>query len=44
MDRRAQVGLIGRHPVFAAYEVGKLGQPLDPRYVRLASPASKRRA
>jgi len=34
MDRRSQVGLNGRHPTFATYEAGKVGQPLDPRYVR----------
>lgn len=44
MDRRCQVGLTGRHRVFAAYEVGKVGQPLDPRYVRLALARLKRRA
>jgi integrase/recombinase XerD len=44
MDRRPQVGLTGRHRVFAAYEVGKVGQPLDPRYVRLALARLGRRA
>lgn len=36
MDRRDRLGLTARHPVFAAYTVGKVGQPLQPRYVRLA--------
>jgi integrase/recombinase XerD len=36
MDRRASLGLNGRHPVFATYEEGKLGQALEPRYVRQA--------
>jgi site-specific recombinase XerD len=36
MDRRPQLGLTARHPVFACYTVGKVGQPLQQRYVRLA--------
>lgn len=36
LDRRARYGLNGRHPIFATYEAGKLGRPLDPRYVRTA--------
>lgn len=36
MDRRAVLGLGARHPVFAVYETGKEGKPLDPRYVRAA--------
>ena len=36
LDRRRALGLNGRHPVFATYAVGKVGQPLDPRYVRTA--------
>lgn len=36
LTRRVQFGLNGRHPIFATYEVGKVGKPLDPRYVRLA--------
>ena len=34
-DRRRRYGLNGRHLVFAQYSSGKVGQPLDPRYVRL---------
>ena len=37
LDRRRALGLNGRHSVFATYSVGKVGQPLDPRYVRNAS-------
>lgn len=36
MDQRRRLGLNGRHPVFAAYTAGKVGQPLQQRYVRLA--------
>lgn len=36
LDRRRQHGLNGRHPVFAQYSTGKVGQQLDPRYVRYA--------
>jgi integrase len=36
MDRRAQLGLNGRHPIFATYETGNLGRPLQQRYVRHA--------
>jgi integrase/recombinase XerD len=36
LDRRAGLGLTGRHPVFATYETGNVGRPLDPRYVRAA--------
>lgn len=34
LDRRREVGLNGRHPIFATYETGNLGSSLDPRYVR----------
>lgn len=34
LDQRKALGLNGRHLIFATYEVGKLGHPLDPRYVR----------
>lgn len=33
-DRRAGLGLTGRHPLFATYAVGQVGGPMDPRYVR----------
>lgn len=36
LDRRRTLGLTARHPIFAQYEAGKVGQPLDPRYVRAA--------
>jgi site-specific recombinase XerD len=36
MERRRALGLTGRHPVFAAYSAGAVGQPLDQRYVRRA--------
>ncbi len=36
MDRRAGLGLTGRHPVFAAYSVGHVGAPIDQRAVRAA--------
>lgn len=36
LDRRRELGLNGRHPIFATYETGKVGRPLDQRYVRLA--------
>jgi integrase/recombinase XerD len=36
LDRRATLGLTGRHRLFATYETGRLGRPLDPRYVRMA--------
>jgi integrase/recombinase XerD len=36
LDRRRDLGLTGRHPVFATYEAGNVGQPLYPRYVRAA--------
>lgn len=36
LDRRAKLGLTARHPIFACYSSGKLGQPLQQRYVRLA--------
>lgn len=35
LDRRGQYGLNGRHLVFSQYSAGKVGQPIDPRYVRL---------
>lgn len=44
LDRRQGHGLNGRHPVFATYEAGKVGQPLDPRYVRLALARAAARA
>lgn len=34
MGRRARLRLTTRHPVFAAYCTGQVGQPLDARYVR----------
>lgn len=34
LDRRTRYGLNGRHPIFCTYEVGRVGRPLDPRYVR----------
>jgi integrase/recombinase XerD len=36
LDKRKTLGLNARHPIFATYEVGKVGKQLDPRYVRLA--------
>ncbi|WP_162451313.1 tyrosine-type recombinase/integrase [Phytoactinopolyspora mesophila] len=36
LDRRKTLGLNGRHPIFAQYTIGKVGEPLDPRYVRSA--------
>lgn len=33
-DRRAQVGLAGRHPLFATYTKGAFGQPMSTRQVR----------
>jgi integrase/recombinase XerD len=36
MERRRSLGLNGKHLVFAQYTVGKVGEPLDPRYVRTA--------
>lgn len=43
LDRRAAYKLNGRQPIFATYETGKVGRPLDPRYVRqtLANLAAK---
>lgn len=35
-DRRATLGLTGRHPIFAQYTTGRTGRPLTPRYVRAA--------
>src|SRR5690606_24979718 len=35
-DRRAALGLNGRHPIFAQYTTGRTGRPLTPRYVRAA--------
>lgn len=34
LDRRKTLKLTSRHPVFAQYEVGRAGRPIDPRYVR----------
>lgn len=34
LDRRRTLGLTARHPVFAIYTTGRVGQSLDPRYVR----------
>ncbi|WP_092622601.1 site-specific integrase [Jiangella sp. DSM 45060] len=36
LDRRRQLGLTGRHPIFAQYTAERVGRPLDPRYVRAA--------
>lgn len=36
LDQRRALGLNGRHPIFATYEMGKAGRPMDPRYVRTA--------
>jgi integrase/recombinase XerD len=36
MERRKTHRLNGRHLIFCVYETGKVGQPLDPRYVRTA--------
>jgi integrase/recombinase XerD len=36
LDRRRQLGLTGRHPIFAQYTAERAGRPLDPRYVRAA--------
>lgn len=36
LDERKKLGLTARHPVFAVYETGRVGRPLDPRYVRTA--------
>jgi site-specific recombinase XerD len=36
LDRRTKLGLTSRHPIFACYSAGKIGQPLQQRYVRLA--------
>jgi site-specific recombinase XerD len=36
LDRRRTLKMTNRHPIFALYETGKLGQPMDPRYVRAA--------
>lgn len=36
LDRRAKLGLTPRQPVFACYSAGKVGLPLQQRYVRLA--------
>jgi integrase/recombinase XerD len=35
-ERRSALRLNGRHPLFATYEIGKRGKPMDPRYVRAA--------
>ncbi len=34
LDRRAALGLNGRHPLFALYTKGMLGKPVSTRYVR----------
>jgi integrase len=44
MGRRAQLGLSARHRVFATYETGRVGRPLQQRYVRLALERAARRA
>lgn len=44
IDRRAKLGLNGRHPVFACYSAGTVGAPLQQRYVRLALARLGRRA
>jgi integrase/recombinase XerD len=36
MERRKTHGLNGRHLIFAQYTTGKVGEPIDPRYVRQA--------
>jgi integrase/recombinase XerD len=36
LERRRVLGLNGRHPIFATYEVGRVGQQVNPRYVRQA--------
>lgn len=36
LDRRPSLGLTARHRVFATYETGKVGRPLQQRYVRAA--------
>lgn len=36
MDRRPSLGLTGRHPIFAAYSRGSVGNPMDSREVRRA--------
>lgn len=44
MDRRPDLGLTARHPLFATYETGKVGNRLDPRYVRAAIKRAAERA
>jgi integrase len=34
LERRRSLGLNGRHPIFATYEVGKVGRPVSGVYVR----------
>lgn len=36
LDRRGSLGLNGRHPVFATYSEGHVGDHLEPAYVRAA--------
>jgi integrase/recombinase XerD len=36
LERRKSLGLNGRHPIFATYEVGRVGRPLSGIYVRRA--------
>jgi site-specific recombinase XerD len=36
LERRRAHGLNGRHLIFAQYTTGKVGDPIDPRYVRTA--------
>ncbi|MFA6046982.1 MAG: tyrosine-type recombinase/integrase, partial [Phycisphaerales bacterium] len=36
LDRRPALGLTGRHPIFACYSVGSVGNPMDSREVRRA--------
>lgn len=44
MDRRRELGLTARHPLFATYEAGNVGKPLQPRYVRAALARAAERA
>lgn len=34
LDHRRELGATGRHPIFCTYEKGKVGSPIDQRYVR----------
>lgn len=44
LDRRKQLGLTARHPVFAAYTVGKVGKPLHQSYIRASIKRAAERA